>query len=218
MPGLYVLGGANGVGKTTWYHTGIEQGYISKELPFINVDNIAFKELGGISPDNMVKAEQMARERMTNLIGEHKDFMIESNLSKTSDYDWIASMRKQGYDTTLFFLGTNNVEINKMRVQQRVLEGGHDIAPSIIEHRYSMGLSYLKSKLLDFKEARLIDVSTERPREMATLKQGQILLQHPEIEKWAQESLHLTQRLQEKLTIAKEQKQELKPRDKGLGL
>ena len=38
MPKLYILGGANGVGKTTWYQTGIEQKYITAELPFINVD------------------------------------------------------------------------------------------------------------------------------------------------------------------------------------
>jgi predicted ABC-type ATPase len=37
MATLYVLGGANGVGKTTWYQTGIEQQYITTDLPFIHL-------------------------------------------------------------------------------------------------------------------------------------------------------------------------------------
>jgi predicted ABC-type ATPase len=219
MPSLYVLGGANGVGKTTWYHTGIEQGYISKELPFINIDNIALKELGGYTAENIARAEELGRQQMTTLIREGKDFMIESNLSKTADYDWIAAMRKQGYDTVLFFLSTNNVEINKERVQQRVIEGGHDIAAPIIEHRHSMSLTYIKSKLLDFTEARLIDVSTDRPREMAHLRQRQILYQHPEIENWAKESLHIAERLQQRQQLKEEQEElQLRQRNKGLGL
>jgi len=165
MPKLYILGGANGAGKTTWYQTGIEQKYITAELPFINVDTIVLKELGGYTAENIARGEQFARERMSALIKENKDFMIESNLSKTSDYDWISAMRKQGYDTVLFFLGTENVQINRERVQQRVLEGGHDIPPSLIEHRFQIGLSYLKSKILEFTEATLIDVSQKAPKQ-----------------------------------------------------
>jgi predicted ABC-type ATPase len=116
MPKLYILGGANGVGKTTWYQTGLEQKYITPDLPFINVDSIVLKELGGYNPENIAKAEQIARDRISYLITDNKDFMIESNLSKSSDYDWISAMRKRGYDTILYFLGTDNIEINKARV------------------------------------------------------------------------------------------------------
>lgn len=74
MPSLFVLGGANGVGKTTWYNIGAEQGYISTELPFINIDNIALKELGGYSAENLAKAEEIARGRMNDLIKGSKGF------------------------------------------------------------------------------------------------------------------------------------------------
>ena len=47
MPTLYILAGPNGAGKTTFYQTAIEEGFISKELPFINVDLITKDELGG---------------------------------------------------------------------------------------------------------------------------------------------------------------------------
>src|ERR1700722_2151283 len=159
MPSLYILGGANGVGKTTWYQLGVENKSINPELPFINIDLIVLRELGGYTAENLARAEQIARERMKVLLQERKDFMIESNLSKSADYDWIALMRKNGYETVLFFLGTNDVEINKNRVRARVLEGGHAVADPIIEQRYQMGLSYLKARVLDFSNATLFDVS-----------------------------------------------------------
>ncbi len=102
MPTLYVLGGANGVGKTTWYQFGIQSNAINSELPFINIDLIVLQELGGYMLENIAKAEQIARERMRSLLEARKDFMIDSNLSKTADYDWIALMRKNGYETILF--------------------------------------------------------------------------------------------------------------------
>ena len=122
MPILYVLAGANGVGKTTWYQTGLDNGSVDVTIPFINIDIIIQKELGGYNDVNLAKAEQIARERMSILIGERRDFMIESNLSKSADYDWIARMRKNGYESVLYFLGTGDVDLNKIRVKERVHE------------------------------------------------------------------------------------------------
>lgn len=53
MPTLYVLGGANGVGKTTWYQFGLEDKAINPELPFINIDLIVLGELNGYTDENI---------------------------------------------------------------------------------------------------------------------------------------------------------------------
>ncbi|HET6256076.1 MAG TPA: hypothetical protein VFE32_18510 [Puia sp.] len=198
MPFLHVLGGANGAGKTTWYQLALQQQDISSDLRFINLDMIVTQELGEYTPENLAKAEGIARDRMRNLLQDKCDFMIESNLSKSSDYDWIERMRKYGYDTILFFLGTKNVEINKIRVRARVLEGGHDVADSVIEQRYRMGLTYLKSKVLDFTVATLIDVSESEPQKMAELNHGRISFKHSGCLPWVQSSLDLAERLEEK--------------------
>jgi predicted ABC-type ATPase len=116
---------------------------------------------------------------MRKLIAERKDFMIESNLSKSADYDWIDLISKNEYESVLYFLGTSNVEINKIRVKARVLEGGHNVADPIIEQRYHMGLTYLKGKLINFFEATLIDVSSHEPRLMALLRKGRIVFKDP---------------------------------------
>ncbi len=196
MPTLYVLRGANGVGKTTWYQFGLKEGAIAPELPFVNIDLIVLNELDGYTDENIAKAQDIARERMRILLREQKDFMIESNLSKSSDYDWIALMRKNGYQTILFFLGTSNVEINKIRVKARVLEGGHDVADPIIEQRYQMGLSYLKTKVLDFSDATLIDVSGHEPRRMAQLNNGRIIFKDSNCPAWVHNSLELAEKIE----------------------
>jgi predicted ABC-type ATPase len=68
MPTLYILAGPNGAGKTTFYQTAIEEDFISKELPFINVDLITKDELGGYSEINFARAEELYRERVGILI------------------------------------------------------------------------------------------------------------------------------------------------------
>ena len=196
MPALYVLGGANGAGKTTWYQLGILNKSINQALPFINTDLIVLNELGGYTAENLVSAEHIARARIKELLGERKDFMIESNLSKSADYDWIALMRKNGYETILFFLGTNDVEINKNRVKARILEGGHAVADPIIEQRYLMGLSYLKSKVLEFSDVTLVDVSGHVPLRVAQLKNGQIIYKDAECPSWVQTALDLAERVE----------------------
>jgi predicted ABC-type ATPase len=197
MPILHILGGANGVGKSTWYSIGIDSGYISPSLPFINVDVIQ-KELGDCTPENVIRAEEIARARMQELISENKDFLIESNLAKSSDYDWINLMRAKGYKTSLFFLGTVDVDINKKRVLQRVKEGGHSVAEPIIEQRYQMGLSYLKREILSFDDAKLIDMSDFFPKELAVLQQGKIIFRDPDVPSWVSDVLFLTDRLQQR--------------------
>lgn len=109
MPVLYILGGPNGSGKTTFYFTAIEQDFIDKDLPFINTDLIARNELGGYSEENFAKAEAIVRSRIANQLSKNENFLIESNLAKQSDYDWLKLIKAKGYDIILYFLCTSNI-------------------------------------------------------------------------------------------------------------
>jgi len=180
MSTLYVLGGATGAGKTTWYRYGIEKESISQEMPFINIDVFILRDLDDYLP----------------LLQQKGDLLIESNLSNAEDYDWIDSLRKRGYETVLFFFGTNSAEINKSRIKSRLLEGGHDIAGPIVEQRYYRSLAYLKRKLTDFTEATLIDVSGHKPLVMARLKMGRVLFTASKLMPWVKESLQMVESLE----------------------
>ena len=197
MPTLYILAGPNGAGKTTFYFTAFNKLFINQQLPFINVDVIAKDELGGYTPENFAGAEMIYRERISKLLKAGEDFMIESNLAKSTDYDWIEKMIQYGYEIILFFICTNDVNINISRVQRRVKEGGHDIPPETIIHRYKMALIYLKGKLHLFKEAYFIDNSTDEAIEAAHIKEGkltELLHGNPE---WLNQVLFIAKRMKE---------------------
>ena len=81
-------------------------------------------------------------------------------------------MVKAGYEVILYVLCNDDINININRVQQRVIEGGHDIAVEIIRHRYKMAHTYLKDKLHLFTESYFIDNSTDEAIIKAQIKQG----------------------------------------------
>ncbi len=195
MPTVYILAGPNGTGKTTYYETAVAEGFIDQTLPFVNVDIITKSLPGGYKPENFVKAEAITRAILANHINSNNDFMIESNLSSQKDYDWIQAMITHGYDVVLFFLSTSTVKINIARVKNRVAEGGHYIAEPIIEHRYKMGLSYLKGKLQIFKKAYLIDNSGETALLAVELNAGLIVNEYPPLPHWVNEALYIVKRM-----------------------
>ena len=198
MSVLYVLSGANGVGKTTFYNTILQGKFLETSLPFLNVDLIVKNELGAYTDENFMLAGNLYRERVAALFSAGNDFMIESNLAKDADYAWLDAVKRKGYNVALFFLGTESVEINISRVKKRVKEGGHDIPVPIIEHRYKMSFIYLKSKITVFSEVYLIDNSTEVPKEVAILKEGELIAKVNNDYNWVNNVLFITEKLSNK--------------------
>lgn len=111
------------------------------------------------------------------------------------DYDWINAMIRKGYDVVLFFLCTSMVEVNISRVQRRVAEGGHDIAVPIIQHRYKMGLTYLKGNLQIFHKVFLIDNSEETAVVIAESEKGILIRKEPDSPQWVNDVLYIIERL-----------------------
>ncbi len=199
MPSLYILAGANGSGKTTWYFTALEQNFIPKNLPFINVDLIVRKELsGGYSEENYAQAANVARDRIAKCLESNVDFMIESNLALQSEYTWVENLKKKGYEIILYFLGTDDLQINYERVNNRIKEGGHSVPENIISHRYKIGLSYLRSKILIFNQVFLIDNSFAFPRKMAEIDNAKLIFKETNPPNWVNEVLYILEILKNK--------------------
>ncbi|MFN7493163.1 MAG: hypothetical protein ACK5RG_09630 [Cyclobacteriaceae bacterium] len=195
MPHLHILGGPNGAGKTTFFETAILEKFIPPSLPFVNVDLIARNQLGGYSNENFIRADELARVEISKHIGLSQDFMIESNLATQRDYAWLDLIRTKGYEVILYFLCTEDLEVNYKRVQKRVKEGGHNVAVPIIEHRYKMGLTYLQGKLHIFKKVYLIDSSSDTALVMAELTSGKIDRKEKFVPNWVEKLLYISQRL-----------------------
>jgi predicted ABC-type ATPase len=103
MPTLYILAGPNGAGKTTFYFTAVEEGFIDKNLPFINTDLITRNELGDYTEENFARAEAIVRNRIAEYISKQENFLVESNLARQSDYDWLKSIKAKGYSISFIF-------------------------------------------------------------------------------------------------------------------
>lgn len=58
-------------------------------------------------------------------------------------------------------------------------------------------LSHLKSRIAEFAEVHLIDVTDENAVEMPALENGRILFEHPQTEAWVKNTLYLIKLLQD---------------------
>jgi predicted ABC-type ATPase len=135
---LYVVAGCNGVGKTTASFTILPEILNCRE--FVNADEIA----SGLSPFQAEKAAieagKIMLDRIRHLIGENANFAFETTLAPKTYKDIVLKSQAMGYNVTLLFFWLQNVELAKKRVEKRVLEGGHDIDPIVIERRYINGI------------------------------------------------------------------------------
>lgn len=128
---------------------------------------------------------------MGDQISKQEDFLIESNLARQSDYDWLKAIRAKGYSIVVYFLCTSNIEINIGRVQKRVKEGGHNVPEGIIRDRYNMGLIYLRKEIFDLDEVHLIENSSETAEEVAHVRSCKLIFKKDNSPEWVKKVLFL---------------------------
>lgn len=96
------------------------------------------------------------------LIDQKVSFSFETVMSHPSKVDFLAYAKEQGYTTYLYFISTEDPEININRVENRVKKGGHDVPKKKIEERYYRGMQLLLEGLKTAARAYLLDNSKER--------------------------------------------------------
>ncbi|MBK1791525.1 AAA family ATPase [Persicirhabdus sediminis] len=133
-PTLFLIGGPNGSGKTTF-----AKEYLPNEancLRFLNSDEIA----RGISPfDSSAGQLQAGRILLKNLkshLLKRQSFALESTLSGKTYLKYLNEAKRLGYQIEFHFLWLPSAEESYQRVQQRVIEGGHDVPKKDIYRRY----------------------------------------------------------------------------------
>lgn len=138
---LYIIAGCNGAGKTTASYTILPEIIDCKE--YVNADEIA-KGLSPFQPEKVAfEAGRIMINRINELLTNEVTFAFETTLSTLSYRQKIELAKKNGYTTILLFFWLTNVELAKVRVETRVLEGGHNIPPDVIERRYLKGIQNL---------------------------------------------------------------------------
>jgi predicted ABC-type ATPase len=137
MPNLYIIGGANGSGKTT-----VAMRLLPDQLnclEYINADEIA----RGLSPFNPnAVAQQAGRlmlERIKTLANSGLDFAFETTLAARSFNLFVKNCKSRGYTIILLYFWLRSPELAVERVAKRVASGGHSIPEDVIYRRYDRG-------------------------------------------------------------------------------
>lgn len=138
---LYIISGCNGAGKTTASFNILPDLLNCKE--FVNADEIA-RGLSPFQPEKVsIEAGRLMLKRIEELLNSNQDFSFETTLSTKSFINTIEKAKSKGYYITLIFFWLESVELAKDRVHKRVMEGGHNIEPDVIERRYKVGIKNL---------------------------------------------------------------------------
>jgi predicted ABC-type ATPase len=138
---LYIIAGCNGAGKTTASYSILPTILDCKE--FINADEIA-KGLSPFQPETVsFEAVRIMLNRIEELLQKNVDFAFETTIDNKLFAQTVQKAQAQGYTVTLLFFWLSSIELAKQRVALRVIEGGHNIPPDVIERRYQRGINNL---------------------------------------------------------------------------
>jgi len=167
---LYIIAGCNGAGKTTASFTILPELLDCHE--FVNADEIA-KGLSPFQPEkSAIEAGKIMLSRIERLLKENFTFAFETTLASKTYKNTILRAQEKGYNVTLLFFWLQTIELAKKRVQKRVLEGGHNIDPIIIERRYLSGIQNLFNIYLPIADEVLIFDNSEGKHELIAEKSG----------------------------------------------
>ena len=163
LPTVYVLADPTGAGKTTLYH------YEALAVPRLNGDTLYQQGLA------VAEVEASMRQQLEEWTGQRVSFVIETNAASERDYALFNNLKKAGYRLELRYVGLESVALCQQRVAQRVLEGGHDVPPALIQQRYANGLSLLKQHYRLFDRIQLYDNTGTEARQVAEFVPGRPL-------------------------------------------
>lgn len=111
-----------------------------------------------IKPNSYIAADiaNFLRESLSNA---GISFSYETVMSHVSKLQFIQKVKAKGYRVYLYFIATEDPEININRVQIRVAQMGHSVNPQIIKSRYYRSLENLKDAVMLSNRAYIFDNS-----------------------------------------------------------
>ncbi len=159
---LYIIAGCNGAGKTTASFTLLPEVLDCRE--FVNADEIA-RGLSPFQPEKVaLEAGRIMLHRVDELLGRGETFALETTLATRLYQQKIRAAQQQGYTVVLLYFWLSSPQLAQERVKTRVQEGGHFIAPEVIDRRYWLGITCLFEKYLPLvDEASVYDNSSGEP-------------------------------------------------------
>jgi len=141
MPTCWIVAGPNGAGKTTFALEFLPDVVGCQQ--FINADLIA-AGLSPLAPEReLVNASRIFLAEIRQCIQREDDFAFETTLSGRSYLKLIKELQEKGWVVELLYLALPSAEFSRLRVDERVAHGGHNIPTKDIQRRFPRSLANL---------------------------------------------------------------------------
>jgi predicted ABC-type ATPase len=165
-PRLWIIAGPNGAGKTTVFTKRLRG-----RIAFVNADEIA-QDMPRI--DGRLDEAGAGREavrRRTEFIAQRKTFAIETTLSGQSAMRLMQQAKDRGYKILFVYIGIDSPELSRIRVDGRVIDGGHDVPTDAIMRRYPDSLRRLSPAMALADRSWVFD-NTGKTRRLLLARNG----------------------------------------------
>jgi predicted ABC-type ATPase len=136
-------------------------------------------------------AADLAEFVRQQLVDQGLSFTYETVMSFPDKIKFFEESRKKGYKVYLYFIATNDPEININRVNLRVAQNGHYVDPDVISRRYFRSLKNLKFAIKQTDRAYVFDNTGASAKLVAEITNGINVIMNSAIEtpSWVIDSL-----------------------------
>lgn len=133
---------------------------------------------------NSYHASVIAEFFREKLLMEDFTFSFETVMSHPSKVQFLKDALKNGFTTYLYFICTQDPEINLQRILNRVEKGGHHVDAKKANDRYFRSLGFLYDAFMVADRAFVIDSSNRSRDVILEKKKNQIIIQKKGIPEW----------------------------------
>ncbi|HVI44051.1 MAG TPA: zeta toxin family protein [Chitinophaga sp.] len=182
MPGLYIITGSNGAGKSSVGSYYLPP-HIQQDCTIFDGDKLFLqkqKELwqSGITAHKEARklAYQFVTDSFDNLereaLEQSFDFAYEGHFTNEATWDIPKKFKTAGYHTFMLFLGLTDVKLSLNRVAARAKEGGHYVDPNTVTANFYGNLEKLNIYYSLFDKLEIIDTSETNHVSLAIFQNG----------------------------------------------
>ena len=126
------------------------------------------------------------------LLEQKTSFTFETVMSHPNKLELLEKAQRAGYRTYLYFIATDDPEINTSRVRNRIKQGGHSVPEDRIAPRYHRSLDLLMDAIRHSNRAYVFDNSGDNKQHtwLAEITDGRVLeLKSAQIPAWFKRSV-----------------------------
>jgi predicted ABC-type ATPase len=183
-PWLWLIGGPNGGGKSTYAPS-----LAASVEEVVRPDEIA--ESLAVRPPSARNsaAGRLAIRRIQTLFREWRNFAVETTLAGRRYPQLLVRAKSEGWSTGIAYVGLATPHLAIERVRERVNRGGHDVPPLDVRRRYERSLINLV-RITKFVDRLVIldNSSADTPmRRVLELQNGIVTFALDELPQWVEQ-------------------------------